>query len=87
MSDLEINNQNNNSLENTIPQQQNVEVEASGQLRIIFDDEKKEIKDDKWEKKESKKPFQGVVIHIDREDEEEWENPDYTGDYTDFYRK
>lgn len=86
MNNLENNSQSNNSLEST-NQQQNIEVETNGQLKIIFDDENEEKKDDDWVEKESEDQIQGVAIHIDEEDEEEWENPDYTWDYTDFFRK
>ena len=40
-----------------------------------------------WIDKKSEKPAQGIIIHFDDEEkEEEWENPDYTGDYTDSYK-
>lgn len=38
-------------------------------------------------RKKSEDPIQEEKPHFDNEEkEEEWENPDYTGDYTDFYR-
>ena len=38
-------------------------------------------------RKKSEDPIQEEKPHFDNEEKEEkWENPDYTGDYTDFYR-
>lgn len=69
-------------------QMQDVEMETNGQLRINFCDKKNdELAEKKSEEPvQSKEPVQGVVIHIDKEEEDGWENPDYTGEYTDFYR-
>ena len=47
-----------------------------------------EAKSNNWAEKKPENPTQGGVIHFDEEDEKEevWENPGYTGDYTDFYK-
>lgn len=86
MNNLENNYQRHDPLKNVSPEQ-NVKIEASGQLRINFDDENEneEAKDNDWVEKESKIPTQGMIIHLDN-DEEEWENPEYTGEYIDYYK-
>jgi hypothetical protein len=52
-----------------------------------WDVEETSNNESEWIDKKSEKPAQGIVIHFDDEEkEEEWENPDYTGDYTDSYK-
>ena len=92
MSDFENSNVINTT-ESAEKPEQKVEVETNGQLRIVFEYENEEVSeasnDDNTEKKQQQKKeeIKGIEIYVEEdEDEWKWENPDYTGNYTDSYR-